>query len=431
VTSSLQLPQALPRIPSKDEVVPIVQEHLESHVSLIETITKTVCPESACFDNVIKPLAQLDNFKSGSQAVIAALQYTADKETQKAVDKVRELWRKPLGTPSQRAELFELIKAVKEKDEPLHFEEKRLVEKKFQGWTQSGHGVLEKDEKERLTETRKEIGSLSSDYHRNLREYDAAIWLTDEELVGIPKKDLDRHPVGEDGRRHYSIRGKEDVTILMKYASNPSTRKKVEAADASKNSENSPNFKSVIQLRSRNAQLMGFKSHAAYRLPYRVAKSTEWIEELLDILANNLIPYGLKEFQLVEEKKRSTLDAESGSRPVDLSATKLESWDVEYYRRLIEEEAAVDQDKIAEYFPLRHTVGVILELFSSFLQLRFVQLPTEMLNEARWSEDVEAWSVWDERPEAQGAFIGYLYIDILERPNKYKGNQCVTLQPVS
>lgn len=47
-----------------------------------------------------------------------------------------------------------------------------------------------------------------------------------------------------------------------------------------------------------------------------------------------------------------------------------------------------------------------------------------------WHEDVRAWSVWDERPDSRGSFIGYFFADILSRPDNYKENQSVNLQPV-
>lgn len=47
-----------------------------------------------------------------------------------------------------------------------------------------------------------------------------------------------------------------------------------------------------------------------------------------------------------------------------------------------------------------------------------------------WHPDVEGWAVWDARLEHDGAFLGYLFVDLLERPHKYRGNQSVNLRPV-
>lgn len=105
-------------------------------------------------------------------------------------------------------------------------------------------------------------------------------------------------------------------------------------------------------------------------------------------------------------------------------------WDYEYDTRLALESLHVEHAKISEYFPLQNTVSAMLEVFTSCLQLRFVPLPPEVMVGSQWHEDVEAWSVWDEREASKGEFIGYLYADLLWRPNKYQGSQNVNLQCV-
>jgi metallopeptidase MepB len=104
-------------------------------------------------------------------------------------------------------------------------------------------------------------------------------------------------------------------------------------------------------------------------------------------------------------------------------------WDLPFYTRLVEEESNLDQDMIAEYFPLQNTVASMLDIFAHCLQLRFEKLPEK--THSTWHEDVDIWSVWDERTEEEGEFIGYLYADLLFRPNKYRGSQDVNLQCVS
>jgi metallopeptidase MepB len=93
----------------------------------------------------------------------------------------------------------------------------------------------------------------------------------------------------------------------------------------------------------------------------------------------------------------------------------------------------LDFAAVAEYFPLRHTVSAMMALVADCLQLRFTPVSAAVLKEAKaiWHPDVEVWSVWEYRPDSEGDFIGYLYADLISRPNKYKGNQSVNLQRVS
>jgi metallopeptidase MepB len=249
--------------------------------------------------------------------------------------------------------------------------------------------------------------------------------LTDEELDGIPKVQLDSYPIGPDGKREVPVDG-GGASTFMRYANNADVRKRMQEAHGMKVPQNAALFKQIIRLRDSRARAIGYKSHAAYRLPDRMVESTEWVDSLLDMLTEKLLPHGKAEFEKLEKKKKAHLEAAN----IHPGEVKIESWDIAYYERLVEEEAAVDHKRIVEFFPLRRTVGAMLEVFASCLQLHFAPIPAEDLRGSTWSDDIEVWSVWDQRPEADGAFVGYLYADLLERPNKFKGNQCVNLQKV-
>jgi Zn-dependent oligopeptidase len=59
------------------------------------------------------------------------------------------------------------------------------------------------------------------------------------------------------------------------------------------------------------------------------------------------------------------------------------------------------------------------------------QVTQKDLDSFVWHEDVTGWTVWETRPEKDNDFVGYLFIDVLARPHKYRGNQSVNIQPVS
>lgn len=128
------------------------------------------------------------------------------------------------------------------------------------------------------------------------------------------------------------------------------------------------------------------------------------------------------------QKKRSYLEAINNS--FQESADVMHPWDYDYYTRLALDTLHVEHVKISEYFPLQTTIPAMLEVFQSCLQLRFVPIPPEQMVEHRWHEDVEAWSVWDERKASNGEFVGYLYTDLLWRSGKHQGSQNVNLQCV-
>lgn len=187
-------------------------------------------------------------------------------------------------------------------------------------------------------------------------------------------------------------------------------------------------YKEMLVLRDENARLLGYRNHADFRVGKRTAPSTEWVERFLRRMSEDLMPRGRREMARLEEKKRVRLD---DGEEAAAAAAEILPWDFDYYTRLLEEEADIDQALISEYFPLRHTLSSMLGLFNEFLGLEFVPVPEEDLAGKLWAEGVEVWGVWEGRGERKGEFVGYLYADVLWREGKYRGNCNVNLQCVS
>jgi metallopeptidase MepB len=94
---------------------------------------------------------------------------------------------------------------------------------------------------------------------------------------------------------------------------------------------------------------------------------------------------------------------------------------------MVENEYSIDEQKIAEYFPLQSTIEGMLQIFEELFGLVFIQIEgaeRDKISETGkgvdivWHEDVKLFSVWDDEGEG-GAFSGYLYLDLHPRPGKY------------
>lgn len=104
---------------------------------------------------------------------------------------------------------------------------------------------------------------------------------------------------------------------------------------------------------------------------------------------------------------------------------------------MVEQEYSIDENAIAEYFPLKSTVAGMLRIFEQLFGLVFVELtpedrkrlsPTGKAEDIAWHEDVIIFSVWDDESEGDG-FVGYLYLDLHPRPGKYGHAANFSLQP--
>ncbi|KAK7726088.1 hypothetical protein SLS53_009541, partial [Cytospora paraplurivora] len=422
-------PQPLPRMLAANEIVPTMERIIANRKAVHEAVANTVMPETASFQNVIRPWLEAEDRDAGIWQVIDMYRYAApDQATRDAAEEATRLMSERGFDHVLRRDLYLLVKGASERDDAPDEESKKAVSRLLREFEDVGHGKLSPEQRKKYLETRKEIDRLCQMFNQNLREKTEGIWFKPEELSGVAPSELEGFEVGTEphnlGKVFIDFSKRADRNLVSRYADNPETRERLHINNENKLAENVPLFRDIVILRDQNARLLGYKSHAEKRLQDRVAPSVQWVEEVLKQLRGELLPKGKEELDLLRAKKR---EHTGGAVVTD----EIMPWDFNYYKRLVEEQQQIDQDKVSEYFPLHTTVAAMLRLFASFFQLQFEPIDLADLERFTWHKDVEAWSVWDNRENQKGAFVGYLYSDILYRQGKYKGNQNVNLQPVS
>lgn len=413
--------QSLPIIPHKDDILTIARAQIAAHQNAINDITNSIQLPDATFSNVILPLTTLENHQSGQKATILALRYGApDKETQDIVEQAAKLWTEYENAVYQRRDLFKLVQCVKERGGKVDSESERLLDRILLNYSQRGQGADE--ESLRAWSARNvEIDILRNEFNMNCRQtMPPEVFFTTEQLAGLSEDVINKYPVVENKRRILLTR--QEHGAIQQYVHDANVRKAAMAAWGQRIPQNIAIFRKIILLRDQNARVLGYQSHAESRLPYRMAPSVERVDQILDSLSQTLLPERKRAFNRMLDKKRAVLKTSDEN-------VKLETYDVAYYGDLLKQSLDLDENEVMEYFTLEYTFPAILDIFASYLQLRFEKV--ENVAGHVWHDSVMVWSVWDEREEHKGAFIGYLYADMEERPNKYKGNQAVNLQPVS
>lgn len=424
---SSQPPQPLPRMLAVDEVVPTMQRIILDREAVRNLVASKVTPETATFDNVIQPWLEDEDRNQGIEAVIDMYRYAGpDQQSRDAAEEATKLMAECTARLALRRDLYLLIKAVADNDDFPNEECKKAVRDMLREFTNVGHGKLSSDQIDTLLGTRKEIDRLCQVFNRNLRENTEGAWFTPLELQGVSLEEIQRLTDKDKDHVFMDFGKRADRLLVLRHAHCPVTRKKLYIGNEQKLSENSALFKNVVLLRDDNARILGFKSYAEFKLQERIATSTEWVDDMLMRMREQLLPIGQGVMEELKALKRTHLATDP--HPGD---DEIFPWDFHYYMRMLQEDKRVDQELISEYFPLHNTVLRMLGLFESFLQLRFLPVAPRELAGRTWHDNVEAWSVWDNRTEHKGEFIGYLFTDILYREGKYKGNQNVNLQAVS
>jgi metallopeptidase MepB len=430
-------PQAPPLFThSPESLITNTQGMIARSKALADRIVKEIKPEQADFNNVLLPYIQDDNHMSLESHIIGFYQAVSTEARLRDASTEAERQMDDYSIEaSMREDVFKLVEAVykKQKDDPnLDTESRRLLEKDYKGYVRMGLGIPAGEKRDRFKAIKKRLSELSIVFQKNLNEEKGGLWFTPKELEGVPEDVVSGLTKGEAGTEN---EGKlwltfkyPDLFPTLKYCKNTETRKKVFIANENKCNDNVALFKEAIVLRDEAARLLGYPNHAAFRIEDKMAKTPKTVDNFLGDLRERLSPGGVKELEKLKQLKKQ----ETGS------ADNYFLWDHRFYDTLmLERDYKLDQQKIAEYFPLQTSIEGMLEIFEHLFGLVFVKIEgedrdaiseTHQGSDIVWHEDVQVFSVWDSEDEGSG-FVGYLYLDLFPRVGKYGHAANFNLQP--
>ncbi|GKZ22041.1 hypothetical protein AbraIFM66951_007236 [Aspergillus brasiliensis] len=418
----------LPRVPTTDEILPLMHQIIHELSQTRDSILKTITPDTATFANTLLPLAQTESAVQGQLAMIDMLQYGAPlRETQDAVHSALSLYAEAQAGWIASGDYFRLLQAIRDNEEEfesLDAESQHLLERELLVYRMAGHGALDADDVEGFLQEGASIGQIERKFQENLSRENGGVWFGRDELEGVPASDLGKWTSdgagGEEGKEKIFVPFANGGTLaVLTYARRPENRKKMFLADNQKLKSNQPLFEEIIRRRARRAHQLHHATHAGYRLQQRMVKDPEWLVGFLDDLKVTLGAQGRDEIAVLQQRRLKDL-----GEKLDTDGMGFPPWDKPYYMRLVEEEVAIDKLQLSEFYPLEQTAIGMLGIFASVLGLQFEPVAAE--KESLWHESVRVFSVWESTPDKQ--FVGYLYFDLLWRENKYRGNQSVNLQ---
>ena len=103
-----------------------------------------------------------------------------------------------------------------------------------------------------------------------------------------------------------------------------------------------------------------------------MAKTPKTVNDFLDDLRVQLAPGGVKETEHLKELKKEDL----ASRGLEASNDgNYYLWDTRFYNRImVEKEFSIDEQEIANYFPLQSTIEGMLTIFEELFGFVFVEI---------------------------------------------------------
>ncbi|MEU0565841.1 M3 family metallopeptidase [Nonomuraea sp. NPDC005983] len=389
------LPYELPPFEEihEDHFLPAFERGMAEQLAEVDAITSNA--EAPTFDNTIAALERSGRTLDRTATVFYSL------SASHATDGIREIEKRISPELAKHSDAIRLNRALWARVKQVSTEDAEeawLLEKYREDFVRAGADLSE-DEQARLKELNEEQSKLSTEFSQNLL---AA--LTGSALVITDAKELD----GFDEATIESLRKDgEYVLPLLNFTNQPAlaqltdrdVRRRLYTLSVERAPENFELAVRLATLRAERAALLGFPTHAAYKVADQTAKTVEAVEAMLGQLVGPAVRNAHKEAEALSEQ----------------AGFAIEPWDWSFYSEKVRQ-ARYDFDAAAmrPYFELDRVFrdGV----FYAATRLYGVTF-TERPELKGYHEDVRFFEVRDE----DGGELGLFGLDPYARPTKRGG----------
>lgn len=399
-----------------EHYVPVITEGIKQQQAEINAIVNNA--EAPNFENTILAYDKSGDLLSKVNGVFGPLNSANTSDEMQAV--AREIT--PMMTAhrdniSMNPKLFERIKAVYEKRNEMGLDEQqvRVVEKYYEDFERNGANLTPENQ-EKLKAINTELSNISLRFGENLlAETNKNFKLVVEneaDLAGlsadvIARAAMDAQKTGDSGKWVFTL-AKPSMLPFLTYAQNRDLREKLYRGyfmrgDNDNKFDNKEIIKKIVKLRDERAKLLGFNNFAEYQIDINMAKTPQAVYDFLLKIwepALNMAKQDVKEMQAI-------IDKEGGN-------FKLASWDWWYYNEKLKlKKFNLDENEVKPYFSLENAKNGIFYVVEKLYGLKFIKrddIPT-------YHAEAEAYEV----QEADGSFLGVLYMDFHPRDGKRVG----------
>jgi peptidyl-dipeptidase Dcp len=386
-------------------------------------------------------LAEIDKIAADKSApdfenTIAALERTGSK-----LDRVTTLygvWSSTMSSPefqavqremaprlaafndkiTQNEALFKRIEAVynspaKSKWAP---EQQRLSWLYYTNFVRAG-ARLDAPSKARLSEINQKLAGHYTNFNQHLLSDENDLFLalkSEEELAGLPQSLRDGAAQAAAAKKQPAgtwliLNTRSSVDPFLTYSDRRDLREKVwrmfvnRGDNADKNDNNSI-ITEILQLRAERAKLLGYPTHAHWRLENAMAKTPERAMELMEAVwkpAVARVREEVADMQALADKEGAKI--------------KIEPWDYRYYMEKVRKARYdLDQTEVKQYLQLEKLREGIFWVAGELFNFKFEPAPSVPV----YHPDVRVWEVTD---RTTAKHIGFWFFDPYQRDGKRSG----------
>ena len=319
--------------------------------------------------------------------------------------------------------LFERIDYVYQHRNEIGLDDQqiRVVEKYHQDFVRNG-AALPADKQAELSQINEQLSTLSLQFGNNLLKENAGYKLVIEneaDLAGLPQTSIDAAAEqaktdGMEGKWVFTL-SKPSLIPFLQFADNRNLREQMYKAyynrgDNGNEYDNKKLINEMCKLRVQKAKLFGYDNYADYVLAVNMAQDSKTVDKfLIDIFnpAQQLAKKELAEMQAIADKEGANI--------------KLEGWDWWYYaEKLRKAKYDFDENYIKPYLTVDNVRNGMFTAANKLYGITF----TQNTNLPVYYPGVETYEV----KEANGDFLGILYMDYFPRESKSGGAWCTSFR---
>ena len=319
---------------------------------------------------------------------------------------------------TQNEALFRRIEAVYNSPDKAKWtpEQRRLAWLYYTNFVRSG-ARLDAKSKARLSEINQQLAGLYTRFSQNLLADETEQFLvlkSEAELAGLPQSLRDSAAQAAKAKKQPEgtwviTNTRSSVDPFLTYSDRRDLREKVwrmfvNRGDNGDKNDNNRIITEILQLRAERARLLGYPTHAHWRLENTMAKTPERAMELMEAVWKPAVARVREEVADMQ-----ALADREGAR------IKIEPWDYRYYAEKVRKaKYDLDQNEVKQYLQLERLREGIFWVAGELFGFDFKAAPGVPV----YHPDVRVWEVAD---RASGRHVGLWYFDPYAREGKRSG----------
>jgi peptidyl-dipeptidase Dcp len=399
-----------------EQFMPALEQGMADALADIERIANNPAPPT--FQNTIEALESNGRMLDRVQTAYGIWSSTMNTPEFAAVEREMAPRMAAFGDQiTQNERLFRRIAAVYQSPDTVNLtpEQRRLAWRYYTNFVRAG-ARLEGPAKERLSAINQELAGLYTRFSQNVLadETDLVLVLRDTaELAGLPES-LRAAAAAEGTRREQPgtwiiTNTRSSIDPFLTYSTRRDLRERawrmfVNRGDNGDEHDNNAIISQILRLRAERANLLGYPTHAHWRLENAMAGTPERAMELMEAVWTPAVARVRQEVADMEQV------AAAEGTPIDI-----QPWDYRFYMEKVRKARYdLDQNQVKPYLQLERLREGMFWVAGELFGFQF----TPVTNVPVYHPDVRVWEVTD---RATGRHVGLWYFDPYARPGKRSG----------